>query len=133
VWNQYFDCKVHDLKSFAKIQCWDAGANKDTLIGETNVQVENYVKDGKTHDETIELFFEGKSVGNVFIKSTFILDDREEVEEALKKQIKEKIEEIENKSRELDAINSKLAERQQELARMQTERDDIHSQLAQEK
>ncbi len=79
------------------------------------------------------MFFEGKSVGNVFIKSTFILDDREEVEEALKKQIKEKIEEIENKSRELDAINSKLAERQQELARMQTERDDIHSQLANEK
>lgn len=54
----------------------------------------------------------------MFIKSTFILDDREEVEEALKKQIKEKIEEIENKSRELDAINSKLAERQQDLARL---------------
>ena len=38
-WEQTFDIKVSDLNADVVIECWDAGAHSDTIIGATTVPI----------------------------------------------------------------------------------------------
>ena len=45
-WEQTFDIKVSDINGDVVIECWDAGATSDTIIGQTKVAVSAFVKEG---------------------------------------------------------------------------------------
>ena len=77
-WDQIFDLKVTDMNGDAIIECWDAGATSDTIIGSTTLPISKFVKEGLS-DEWVELFYEGKSVGKLNMRSTFTRDNSREV------------------------------------------------------
>ena len=77
VWNELMDVIVSDSVEVATLECWDAGARKDTLIGETTIDVKEFAAMEKSTSHEIEITFEDKSVGWIHVISTYLRDSGE--------------------------------------------------------